>query len=197
MTRKRRREMKVPVLFVTERRMRSVPCGAHVSGDGLRSRLGGAACEAEGEVRPKEIVSSWLTGLEVFFGPGAPRTGDGLSPTFVCGVVETSTKSAALLSVSCTPPVKGCLRVKAYWLALSRVFGSGVPSVRRSQVSPDPLLKPTASRRCKSSNRFESKVLKRPMPTSPLMEPVSDWSGTALVFGARLEPSPAGYAPRL
>ena len=66
----------------------------------LHQTLGTVAAETVGEVRPNAIPLPFPIGLEVFCGPGAPSTGVGLSPTFVCGVVETSTKSDKLSPVS-------------------------------------------------------------------------------------------------
>jgi hypothetical protein len=159
--------------------MRRWPCGAHGSTLKSRWRFGAALGETAGARRPTPIEPFCTTGLVVFSGPGAPRTGVGLSPTPVCGVVETVQKSAALLFVSCTGPVVS-LRTKACSEVEPRGASSFVPSLKRSQVPPEPASKPTASRRCAASKLDGLAVLKSPTLRLFWMPAESGRSGVAV-----------------
>src|ERR1043166_948602 len=134
MTRKRRRVTACPVLFVTGRRMESVPKGPSVEFGvfcvASRKRLGGRDELAAGSSRESVTASLRWTGEWEFSGPGAPRRAP--APMSV-PVVSTKKKSAALSFVSfgepsagqgpavaVEPPLPHMSRTKAY----SRLVGT-------------------------------------------------------------------------
>src|ERR1043165_2805235 len=108
MTRKRRRVTACPVLFVTVRRMESVPKGPSVEFGvfcvASRKRLGGRDELAAGSSRESVTASLRWTGAWEFSGPGAPRRAP--APMSV-PVVSTKKKSAALSFVSFGEPSAG------------------------------------------------------------------------------------------
>src|SRR2546421_709999 len=133
-----------------------VPAASVALVPGVRSRTRGQVAST-GElfgpttvmVQPVSINAAlicalrWM-GLAEFSGPGAPKIE--ATPPYVPPFVETKTKSAALLSVSCGVP-EVSLRTKAYSPSFAPGEGRFVPSRKRLENVPEPLFRLTASRR--------------------------------------------------
>src|SRR5919202_5316690 len=99
-TRKRRRVTAAPVLFLTLRRIESVPLVEVAPGPGVKSRARAQAEVVEpltaqpGSTSDSLIVALRSTGLDKFSGPGAPSRCGG--PTAAVDCVSTNMKSVAL-----------------------------------------------------------------------------------------------------
>jgi hypothetical protein len=109
----------------------------------LRTRFGAAVAATLGSITP-DVKPLNEAGENKFSGPGAPSVGVRLLPTAVNGVVDTSRKSTALLSVSFGVPSVGIL-TKLYCDVLPPAGGNVPPSRSRSHVPPVFPPNPTAS----------------------------------------------------
>src|SRR5947209_10720926 len=185
-TRKRNAVICPPVLLVKRRRIVNVP---KVQLDGAvpplqtfavvsRTRFGGTDEACCGSIKLALICAlRWMglpglngySGLQPqFSGPGAPNCAVAL--VTVVGSGETSTKSAALSSVSCGRPVAS-LRTKLNSALLVMPAAGCSPAPSRKSVFATPA-KPTASSLCARSNTDASAVLKIANPAPSGMSPV-------------------------
>ena len=178
-----------PVLFVTLRRMESVPKVELFAGSCVRSRTRFGETEEDFVLSRSDtsMVESRLIDEVLFSGPGAPSCC--VTPEMKVPCVSANLKSAELSLVSFgvpdtvqpTPETKShSLRKKECWVVEPETGGSVLASLKRSHTPP-PVFesKPTASSRFTVERLLTSAVEKMATFLSLSMSAVMVWSPAA------------------